>query len=180
VPKISTKALKAARQQKVEQLNLRGLTQREIVRALEKQRIVNPVTGKPWSLATVNSDLQELEEKWQQAAMADLTAMKARVNAELQELKRAAWAEKDLKLVRDLLKDEVDLFNLAGPITVNHQIGGNVDVNHYLNSVPDVSAMEEDEVDVLIQNLLLAAGVAGQPVTIEGIFEEVERSEEAG
>ena len=172
MPRISTKALKAARQQKVEQLNLRGLTQREIVRALEKQRVINPISGKPWSLATINSDLQELEEKWQSAALVDRAAKKARVNAEIQELKRAAWADKDLKLALDLLKVEIDLFSLTDPITVNHQVGGNVDVNHRLDPGPDVSEMEADEVDMLIQNLLLAARVGERPVIIEGVFGE--------
>jgi hypothetical protein len=171
--RFSPQALKAARQHKVQQLVLRGLTQREIVAALEKQRVINPQTGKPWSLGTINADLKELEAHWEQAALEERCKKKARVNQELQELKRAAWTEKNLALVADLIKQERQLFNLDEPITVNHQLGGNVDVTHQLAAGPDLTGMEPDEVDVLIQNLLLAAGVQNTPVVIEGEFFEV-------
>jgi hypothetical protein len=169
--KFSSQALKAARQQKVSQLTLRGLTQREIVVALEKQRIVNPVTGKPWSLGTINADLKELEERWDDAAMDDRRKMKARVNAELEELRRAAWAEKDLKLVREVLKDKTALFNLAEPTVVQHKLEGQVGHTHQLTAGPDLSEMEPDEVDLLIQNLLIAAGVGPTAVVLEGEYE---------
>ncbi len=172
MPKFSPAALKAARQHKVQQLSLRGLTQREIVTALEKQRVINPLTGKPWALGTINADLKELEEKWEQAALEERGKKKARVNQELQELKRQAWATQDVKILLDIVKVEIDLFSLADPITINHQVGGNVDVSHRLAPAPDVTEMEPDEVDVLIQNLLLAAGVSERPVIIEGIYED--------
>lgn len=172
--RLSPQALKAARQHKVQQLVLRGMTQREIVTALEKQRIINPQTGKPWSLGTINADLQELEAQWEKSALEERSRKKAKVNQELQELKRAAWGEKNYSLVAELLKQERQLFNLDEPITVNHQLGGSVDVNHQLAAGPNVTDMEPDEVDVLIQNLLLAAGVTNQPAIVEGEFFEVE------
>lgn len=169
--KFSSQALKAARQKQVSQLVLRGLTQREIVTALERQRVVNPVTGKPWSLGTINADLKELEERWEGAAMQDRVKLKARVNAELQELKRMAWGEKDYKLIREILKDETALFNLAEPTVVTHKLEGQVGHTHQLTAGPDLSEMEPDEVDLLIQNLLIAAGVGQTAVVLEGEYE---------
>ncbi|MCA9874548.1 MAG: hypothetical protein KC441_12855 [Anaerolineales bacterium] len=176
--KVSSKALKAARQQKIEQLSLRGLSQREIVKALEKQRIINVNTGKPWSLATINSDLQELEDQWRGAAIKDRLAKKARVNAEIQELKRAAWAERNHTLVAQLLVQERQLFGLDEPIELN--LNGHVDgeINHTLSALQaEVMDMEEDELDLLIQNLMISAGV-NAPVVIEGVYEHEEVSDE--
>jgi hypothetical protein len=175
VAKISSKSLKAARQQKVAQLDLRGLTQREIVKALEKQRIINPNTGKSWSLATVNSDLKELEARYREEALKDRTSKKAHLNAELQELKRAAWSTKDLRLVADLLRQERQLFGLDAPanVNVNGRLDGEVNINHQIAAqaiAADMADMEEDDIDLLIQNLMIAAGVDA-PVIIEGSYE---------
>lgn len=178
--KISSKALKAARQQKVEQLNLRGLSQREIAKALEKQRMINVNTGKPWSLATINSDLQELEEQWREAALKDRLAKKARVGAEIQELKRAAWAERNHALVAQLIVQERQLYGLDEPIelTVSGRVEG--EINHKLHAVQaEVDAMEEDELDLFIQNLIISTGV-NTPVVIEGEYEYYEYEEVDG
>jgi hypothetical protein len=43
-------------------LRLRGLTQRAIAMHLAEEGIVNPKTGKSFSLGTVNSDIAALEE----------------------------------------------------------------------------------------------------------------------
>ena len=40
-----------------------GLTQREICDKLAEQGFVNPDTYKPYSLGTINSDVQALEEQ---------------------------------------------------------------------------------------------------------------------
>ena len=49
----------------VSRLRLRGATQREIVAMLLKEGIVNQETGKAWSLATVNRDIDAVRKEWQ-------------------------------------------------------------------------------------------------------------------
>lgn len=161
--KVNNQALIAHRRLQVEKLTLRGLSQREILRVFEQQRIVNPQTGDPWSLATINGDVQALETQWDTAAIELKRKQKARVAAELREAKKVAWADRDFRLVRDLLKDEAALFNLSDPIDVNVKFGGQVDVVHSLDAsaqeAQELETMSEDELDDLIMNLLAGSGV---------------------
>lgn len=154
----------------MQQLALRGLTQREIVRALERQRIVNPKTGEPYSLGTVNADLQALEAEWEEAALEVRSKKKARTAAELQELKRAAYADRDYKLVAEIIKQERALFSLDEPIQV--QVGGTVEHEHThkIGQETAVTEMEEDDLDQLISNLLVVVNAQGvrQGKLIEG------------
>lgn len=156
-------AIVAARRQKVAQLLLRGLTQREIERALAAQKIFNPDTRKPWSLGTINSDVQLMEEEWREQAIRSLADRKARVAAELEYLRRTAWAEGDLELVRKLLKDERDMFGLDEPIEVSLRASGSVDVNHSVAQPagdPIVDDMSEEELDYFIANMLTKVEIA--------------------
>lgn len=169
-------AIVEARRQKVSQLFLRGLTQREIERALANQRIHNPKTRKPWSLGTINADIQAMEEEWRERSIQSLAERKAKVAAELEYLKRTAWADKDYELVRKLLKDERDMFGLDEAIAVNLNTSGSVSVNHTLNQTAedDLDNLDEDELDNLIANLLTQVEVAPSSGTvIEGSYEPV-------
>lgn len=156
-------AIVAARRQKVAHLLLRGLKQREIERALATQKIYNPQTRKPWSLGTINADIQLMEEEWRQQAVQDLADRKSRVAAELEYLRRSAWADGDLELVRKLLKDERDMFGLDEPIEVSLRASGSVDVNHSINQPegdPIVDDMSEEELDYFIANMLTKVEIA--------------------
>lgn len=156
-------AIVAARRQKVAQLLLRGLTQREIERALATQKIHNPQTRKPWSLGTINADIQLMEDEWRQQAGQSLVDRKSRVAAELEYLRRSAWAAGDLELVRKLLKDERDMFGLDEPIEVSLRASGSVDVNHSISQPegdPLVDDMSEEELDYFIANMLTKVEIA--------------------
>lgn len=154
---------------------LRGLTQREIERALATQKIHNPDTRKPWSLGTINADVQAMEAEWREQSLKSLAERKARVAAELEYLKRSAWADKDYELVRKLLKDERDMFGLDEAIEVNLNTSGSVEVNHSLRQPHenDLDDMDEDELDNLIANLLTHVSVdpPGGGNVIEGRYE---------
>lgn len=107
------------RRRQVASLRLRGLTQREIMAALEKNGVINPHSGNSWQLGTINGDIKALEAEWHKEAIADIQEHKARVLAELSEVKRAAWGSKEYKTILDALKQERDLLGLDMPTKVD-------------------------------------------------------------
>jgi transposase len=173
-------ALIAARRLHIERFLVRGLSQREIVKALARQSIINPKTGKPWSLGTVSNDVQAIEDQWSELALEERFKRKAKITAELQELKRQAWATRDYKLVADLIKQERDLYNLdepVGPLKVHHFVSGDVEHHHQLGEDrAAIEAMDEQELDLFIQNMLVAG--TGETAVIDGDFEVMYDDEE--
>ena len=99
------------RRQQVARLRLRGLSIRDIVQALALPplSLTDPRTGKPYSIGTIHRDLKAIEAEWRASAQADIAAWKAKQLAEIAELKRAAWLEKDLTTVLTALKQEVEI-----------------------------------------------------------------------
>lgn len=113
----SKQAIIDARRRKVAELKLRGLTLREIEERLAdpENGMLNPDTGQPYSLGTISSDMKALTDEWKAAAAADISEHIARQMAELQEVKRAAWARGDLEVVRKCLADEAKLLGTQAP-----------------------------------------------------------------
>ncbi len=150
------------------------MSQRQIVTALDRQRVINPKTRKPWSLGTVNADVKALEAEWEEAALQDTFRRKSKVNAELQELKRAAWADRDHRLVGEVLKQERQLFNLDEPVDplLVQVMLGNQPQQQLGDREKALLAMNEDELDGFITNMLIATDM--DDVFIEGVYEEVE------
>lgn len=107
----------AARRQQVARLRLRGLSMRDIAQALSLPplSLVDVKTGKPYSAATICNDLKAIEAEWRAAAQADIAAWKAKQLAEIAEVKRAAWLEKDLTTVLSALKHEADITGTKAP-----------------------------------------------------------------
>jgi hypothetical protein len=99
----------------VAQLRLRGLTQREIEEQLRAAKKVNPKSGKPWSLGTINGDLAALSEQWQKEATAEIAELKAQQLAEIRAARRQAWVDKDIAQIRQLIKLEMDLLGTESP-----------------------------------------------------------------
>lgn len=100
------------RRENVARLRLQGKTHREIIAALGD----NPKTKRPWSLGVINKDLQAIHAAWKASAVADIAEHKARVLAELSEVKRAAWEAKDLANLLRALQQETRLLGLDEPI----------------------------------------------------------------
>lgn len=94
----ANEAIEAKRLELVAALRLRGRTQREIQQALGQQ-LVNPATNEPYSLATIHGDIKKLEKQWRKAAADSTVEHKARQLAEIGEVKRQAWIDKDPALV---------------------------------------------------------------------------------
>lgn len=103
----------AERRTEVSTLRLRGHTQREIA---DKLRV---------SVGTVNGDIKAIEADWREQAATDVQSYKGRILAELAEVKRAAWAQRDFRVVLQAIKSECDLLGLDAP----QKIVGEVDVN---------------------------------------------------
>ena len=111
----------ALRRERVSQLRLRGLSAREIARALATgdNGIVNPSTGMPYDHKTILSDLEALKVEWHESRNVNTEEHINREFAELQELKRAGWAAKEPELVRRTLRDEMDLLGTKKPQELN-------------------------------------------------------------
>jgi hypothetical protein len=105
------------RRQQVAQLRLRGCTQREIVEELASSTVRNHETGEPWSLSTINRDLEVLESEWREQASQAIQAHRARLLAELREVRRIAWSKGNLDVVLRGIKQETDLLGVAVPPT---------------------------------------------------------------
>lgn len=114
-------AIIARRREMVARARLRGATQREIVAALphieadQGGPCINPETGEPWSLGTINSDIKALQSQWRREAKKVTEHHKARQLAELQEAKRQAWHDNDLQSVLRAIGQEMDLLGTEAP-----------------------------------------------------------------
>jgi len=117
------------RRETISRLRLRGLSFREIVVALEKQtEIRNPKTGLPYSIFTVHADMKRVEEQWRLHMMQSISEHKKRILAELAELKRAGWTDKDYATVIKALAKECEVIGVNAPIKTS----GRVEHDHKL------------------------------------------------
>ncbi len=140
----NNQALIDLRRMRVASLVLRQVTQREIVELLPRYKIINPDSGQPYSLGTINNDIQHLRAEWQAQARDHAESHRARVLAEIQEVKREAWGQKDLRVILAALGAEIDLLGLK-------------DVTVRLKTEPpapvlDFREMEEELLDQFIVN----------------------------
>jgi len=103
------------RRRAVAGMRLRHLTQREIVVQLAKNDILNSDTGEPYSLGTINADLKAIQKQWQAEALQDTDTLIAMTRAELEEVRRKAWANNELAIVLKSLKQEAELLGLDAP-----------------------------------------------------------------
>lgn len=92
---------------------LRGMTQREICDALDRKKIRNAKTKKPFSLATINGDIQALKTEWRATAAQSIEMHKARIMAELAEIRRSAWAKKSYGTVLRAIEVEAQVLGLT-------------------------------------------------------------------
>lgn len=102
----SNQLARERRRAQVAKLAARGLTQREIVDALERGGYTNPHTGNPWALRAINDDLKRLTREWRDRAAADIDEHRARMLEELRQVKAASWAAGDRHAVLKALSQE--------------------------------------------------------------------------
>jgi hypothetical protein len=136
----------ALRRERVSQLRLRGLSAREIARALAQgdNRIVNPGTGMPYDHKTILSDLEALKEEWHEARIVNTDTHVDRQFAEMQEIKRAGWASKDPELALKALRDEMSLLGTKKPQELN--INVNIEIIYRIIELAESMNMNASEV----------------------------------
>jgi len=88
------------RRARVASFKVQGLSIRETIAALTKAKFVNPETGKPWGLDTIQQDLAFLTEAWRSSALRDITEVKAEELAKLDRLEKEAWIAWDRSVGR--------------------------------------------------------------------------------
>ena len=122
-------AIVAKRLELVAALRLRGRTQREIQQALAGQ-MLNPATNEPYSLGTINGDIKRLEKQWRKAAADTIEEHKARQVAEIAEVKRQAWNDKDTGAVLRAIDLEANILGTKAAVRsdINATIDGELRV----------------------------------------------------
>lgn len=133
------------RREMVASLRLRGLTEREITEALAKpgkQQILNPDSGEPYSPQTIHNDLKLLRDEWRERAAEDIKIHHARQLAEIQEIKRQAFLDRDGRLALMAIDREIKLLGTASPDII--QVQG---VKAYMTVSPDDWDDTPDEID---------------------------------
>ncbi len=73
----------------------------------------NPETEQPWSCDTLSRDLKALKKQWRDDAKAEIDTHTTRILAELQEVKREAWARGRLTQVLMAIDREMKLLGIG-------------------------------------------------------------------
>lgn len=120
--KAITRDLVDSRRRAVASMRLRAFTVREIREGLAELQIINPRTGSLWSIGTIQGDLDALEAQWRKDAMADVSHMKSKANARIEEIIRLAFKDKDLTAALAAVRSQRELFGLDAPKQT--QLGG--------------------------------------------------------
>lgn len=131
------------RRERVAALLARGLTQREIQQALADvskpgQYLINPDTGNPFDIAQINRDIQVLRQQARNAASKSVDEHRARQFAELQEVKRAAWAARDPKAALQAIGLEMKLLGTTQATEINITLNVSIElVNKTVKALSD-------------------------------------------
>jgi len=160
------------RRARVAQLKLRGLSSREIALALAngdangQGRIISAQTGQPFDHATILNDLKVLEQEWREARLKDTETHVDRQFAEINEIKRAAWAKSDPKLALEAIDREMRLLGTGKPLEFKFTF----DINIVMQLVALIEQRGEDVNQWLMELVQeFYAAEPNQPDMIEGV-----------
>lgn len=153
------------RRRRVAVLRLRGLSLREITKALPMGDggVINPETQKPYNMSTIYQDLKAIEQEWRQMSVADLQEHKARHLAELAEVRRTAWQQGKLFYILKSLEQEAQILGL-------NEVPDAPDVNVNVANF-DLSGMPTDELRRISQVINSARSGAIGPGDTAGVIE---------
>lgn len=155
------------RRELVSRLKCRGLSVREITARLPKISYVdpetgnetptiNPDTGKPWSRACVQKDIDFIREQWRSRATESADEVFGQQLAELDEAIRSAWEMNDIALVMRGLKDRRELLGLGSKtLKLEHSIDG-----EDLTPLLSMEALDLDQLTTLVEACRIAGPVA--------------------
>jgi hypothetical protein len=119
--------IREARLSKVRSLRRRGLSDDEIYVTLSnpksKSYTVNPHTNKPYTLNTIHADLEELRIQSYTMTQESTDSWRSKLLMELEEIKKAAWAEKNLGIAIRAIETQIEITGAARPKeSINHNI----------------------------------------------------------
>ena len=157
----------ARRQDIVATLTARRYSQREIATIMQtppppghdgRYFFLNPVDNLPWSLATVNADVQAIREQWRANAQKSFGDRQADLLAEIQEVRKRGWQKDEMGTVQRSIDQEAGIFGVTAPqqLELSGRAGGPV-------QFADVSKLSDDELQQFIVRFggQLPAGAAG-------------------
>lgn len=100
------------RQSIVSSARARGMTIAAITSLLSEKGVLNPRTEVPYSSQTIGKDIREIEERWREKMLVDVFDHRARVLAELREVKTAGWSTGKHSIILRAIEQEVNLLGL--------------------------------------------------------------------
>lgn len=99
------------------------VTQRQIRRTLTERGHKNPETGKPWSIGTINRDVEAIRERAREKMDRDAREWRARELDMLRQLQADAWEEGDYRTVVSISKRRAKLLGLDEPEEIEATVG---------------------------------------------------------
>lgn len=116
----SNKQVISTRREMVSYCRLRGLTQRQTVYNVNRKFTRLYVDGKidkelSFSLGTINSDIKYLEKEWKKKAEKNINQYKSNILAELDEIKKQGWDDKNLNAVLSAISQQRAIMGLDMP-----------------------------------------------------------------
>lgn len=116
------------------------ITQREICDNLAERGFYNPDTNDPYSLGTINADVNSLIEEWRKDAQAEISEWRALQLEELNEVKRQAWKDRDLSTVIRAIKLQSEIVGTGAPVKLDQSGTIKVEyINDWRNPTPESS-----------------------------------------
>ena len=98
------------------------ITQRQIYELLagpvDRGGLRNPATGEPYSLGTINLDIEALRAEMRQRLTQDASTWIAHELDKLDAIEEAAWNEKDFATLLKAMKRRADLLGLDAPTKI--------------------------------------------------------------
>jgi hypothetical protein len=113
------------RREVVARLRIMGMTSREIADALAKpgpNQVLNPLTNEPFSHVTIHNDIVALTDEWRENAALSTQTHVARQLAEIQEIKRQAFLNRDGLLALRAIDREIKILGTAAPDKVEIKV----------------------------------------------------------
>jgi len=127
----------------VARARVQGITEQGIVKSLEKQGFINPKTGVAWTHVTIHTDIKAIEKAWREEMLKATSEHKARILAELAEVKRRGWSEGDIDLVLKALAQERAVIGADAPTKITETDEKGRSIYYFPDDVPTAAAWTE-------------------------------------
>jgi hypothetical protein len=160
----------------IEQLLVKGVIRlAEVMHALEVSGKKSPHTNEPWPKATVWREMEAIRARWVQSTQ-DIEAHYASTLAEIEELRRGAWNDKngvDRSAILAALDRKCKLLGLDRPMKIAHTTAAGDDVD----LGPTVLVVKVDTAKMTVQQMLWLDEIVSQQQGTKTILGESPREE---